>query len=186
MSTGKPRCVLDANVLFPASLRDTLLRCAEKQLLEPLWSQQILEELQRNLVALGAMDATRASRLVSAMTAAFPSAMVDNYARHIPFMHNDAKDRHVAAAAVEGAASCILTLNLDDFVALPEGISAVPPATVLLDLLNAAPDTVMQTLKEQHAELRHPPYSLVDLLNNLERFAGPFTDEVRRRLADSA
>lgn len=42
--------VLDANVLYPFSLRDTLLRLAELELFTPLWSTRILEEMRRNLV----------------------------------------------------------------------------------------------------------------------------------------
>ncbi len=42
--------VLDTNVLYPFSLRDTLLRLAELELFTPLWSTRILEEMTRNLV----------------------------------------------------------------------------------------------------------------------------------------
>ena len=45
------RGVLDACVLFPFSLRDTLLRAAAKDLYQLYWSEQILEEARRNLVA---------------------------------------------------------------------------------------------------------------------------------------
>jgi hypothetical protein len=36
--------VLDASVLYPLPLRDTLLRVAEAGLYEPCWSERILEE----------------------------------------------------------------------------------------------------------------------------------------------
>jgi hypothetical protein len=42
--------VLDADVLYLFSLRDTLLRLAELELYTPLWSARILEEMSRNLV----------------------------------------------------------------------------------------------------------------------------------------
>jgi hypothetical protein len=38
--------VLDACVLVPNSLCDTLLRLAERGFYRPLWSQQILDEVQ--------------------------------------------------------------------------------------------------------------------------------------------
>jgi hypothetical protein len=39
--------VLDACVLYPLPLRDTLLRCAEQNLYEVRWSRRILDELAR-------------------------------------------------------------------------------------------------------------------------------------------
>jgi len=43
--------VLDANVLFPFSLRDTLLRAAAAGFYQVRWSSQILDEMTRNLVS---------------------------------------------------------------------------------------------------------------------------------------
>jgi hypothetical protein len=44
------RAVLDASVLFPAAVRDTLLRAAGAGLYQLYWSSDILEEVRRNLV----------------------------------------------------------------------------------------------------------------------------------------
>jgi hypothetical protein len=45
--------VLDTCVIYPAHLRDTLLRQAERGLYRALWSADILDELHRNLVEDG-------------------------------------------------------------------------------------------------------------------------------------
>ena len=45
--------LLDANVLFPFSLRDTLLRAASAGFYQVRWSSQILDEMARNLVSTG-------------------------------------------------------------------------------------------------------------------------------------
>ncbi len=48
-----PIAVVDANVLFPLSLRDVLLRAVEKGLFRLRISRQIWDEVIRNLVAKG-------------------------------------------------------------------------------------------------------------------------------------
>ena len=42
--------VLDANVLFPFTLRDTLLRAAAADFYQLRWSSEILDEMISNLV----------------------------------------------------------------------------------------------------------------------------------------
>jgi hypothetical protein len=58
-----PRCtaVLDACVLVPIALADTLLRVADKGLYRPLWSMRILAEAQA-----ATEEVTRASTPASA------------------------------------------------------------------------------------------------------------------------
>nr|WP_218162028.1 PIN domain-containing protein [Mycobacterium malmoense] len=46
----KIRVLLDACVLVPYELADFLLRLADADLYEPLWSEEILTEVDRNLV----------------------------------------------------------------------------------------------------------------------------------------
>jgi hypothetical protein len=96
--------VLDACVLFPAALRDTLLRTAEACLYRPRWTDAILDEVRRNLVESGRISKGQAARLIDVMRGAFPSAMVAAYEHLIPFMTNHPKDRHVLAAAVASEA----------------------------------------------------------------------------------
>ena len=45
------RIVLDACVLYPPSLRDLLLTLASLEAFELRWSQEILEEFERNVLA---------------------------------------------------------------------------------------------------------------------------------------
>jgi predicted nucleic acid-binding protein len=73
------KVVLDANVLYPFSLRDTLLRAASEGLFQLYWSDQILEEARRSLVSSGRMTDERATRLRSVMEEAFPEAMVTGH-----------------------------------------------------------------------------------------------------------
>jgi hypothetical protein len=66
--------LLDANVLFPFSLRDTLLRAAAAGFYQMRWSSRILDEVTRNLVATGAMPVEKARRLRAIMEREFPEA----------------------------------------------------------------------------------------------------------------
>ena len=69
--------VLDACVLFPASLRDTLLRLAEtpRQYL-PRWSDQILEEVGRNLIGRRNLTPQKIARLMGQLEGHFPEARI--------------------------------------------------------------------------------------------------------------
>jgi hypothetical protein len=54
-------------VLYPAALRDMLLRAAENGLYQPRWSALILEEVRRNLIEDGGLDEARAWRPIAQM-----------------------------------------------------------------------------------------------------------------------
>jgi predicted nucleic acid-binding protein len=94
--------VLDANVLYPFSLRDLLLRLAEQELFDVVWSDRILEEMARSLIEDHQVTEVQAARLTEAMHRAFPDAAQDLDAIAViePTMRNHEGDRHVLAAAV--------------------------------------------------------------------------------------
>src|SRR5688572_30420644 len=98
--------VLDANVLYPFSLRDLWLRLAEQECFVHVWSGRILDEMNRNLVEDEKMDQERADRLTRVMRKAFPEAEqdLDAIAAIEPMMGNDQDDRHVLATAVVAGA----------------------------------------------------------------------------------
>jgi predicted nucleic acid-binding protein len=106
------RVVLDANVLYPFTLRDTLLRAAGEGFFQPYWSEQILQEAMHNLIENGVISKEQTSRLQTAMTSAFPEALVSGHEPLIAGMRNDERDRHVAAAAVKVGAQVIVTAKL--------------------------------------------------------------------------
>lgn len=175
------RVVLDANVLYPFTLRDTLLRAAALGMFQAYWSQDILDETTRNLVADGRMNEEQALRLTGAMASAFPEALVDGYELLVPAMPNNEKDRHVAAAAVKAGAQVIVTNNLKDFAILPGGIEAQSPDDFLLDLFDLAPDEMVELLLLQAAALDRPPLTFEQLLGGLETAVPTFVAAVRGR-----
>jgi predicted nucleic acid-binding protein len=180
------KVVLDANVLFPFTLRDTLLRAAEKGFFQLYWSEEILDETTRNLVSKLNMPEEKAGYLVSCMTSVFPEAMVTGYEYLIPAMRNQNKDRHVAAVAVKVAAQVIVTFNLKDFRNLPQGIEAQSPDEFLTNLFDLDPDTLTQIVEEQAKALKNPPRSLGDLIRGLAKSVPDFAKCIQEYLALAA
>jgi len=102
----KITALLDANVLYPAPLRDYLLHLASLGVYEPVWTTAIQDEWIRNLIKARpdisrvALEATR-----RAMDRAFPGSNVTNYDLLIEGLPlPDPNDRHVLAAAIKSQA----------------------------------------------------------------------------------
>lgn len=165
-----PAAVLDACALVPIRLTTTLLWLAEAGLVQPLWSEQILDEVRRNLPKVG-VEPARASRRVDMMRDAFGAeALVDGFEDLIDEMECDPKDRHVLAAAVAAGANTIVTFNLKDFpneAAAAHGIQIIHPDSFLVQLLGEHSDTVIATLESEAAALRKPPESITQFLATL-------------------
>jgi len=176
--------VLDASVLYPLPLRDTLLRVAAIELYDPFWSERILDEVTRNLIADARATGKQASNLVSAMQEAFDEAIVpeDAIARLEPAMTNHPEDRHVLAAAVASDAQAVVTLNLKHFpveTCEPFAIEALHPDTFLLDLYGLDSDRVLDVVERQAAVLSRPPMTTNDLLARLAATVPTFAQTLR-------
>jgi predicted nucleic acid-binding protein len=150
------KVVLDANVLYPFTLRDTLLRAASEGFFQIYWSAEILDEAIRNLIASTTITAAQGARLRQTMEKAFPEAEVSGYEPFIVGMQNDPKDRHVVAAAVKAGAQVIVTMNLRDFAPLPDGLEAQSPDEFLSNLFDLDADSFIELLRDQAAALRKP------------------------------
>jgi predicted nucleic acid-binding protein len=176
------KVVLDANVLYPFTLRDTLLRAASRGLFQACWSEQILEEARRNLVSTATITSEQAERLLATMRRAFPESTVRGHETLIAAMQNEEKDRHVAAAAVKVGAQVIVTLNLRDFSGLPAGLEAQSPDEFLVNLFDLDPGGMVELLTQQAAALKNPPRKLEDILGALDKLVPDFAAAARRRL----
>lgn len=174
MSSTEPAshrtALLDACTLVPIRLATTLLWLAEARLFELLWSDAILDEVERNLPKLG-VSPERAGRRVAMMRDAFgAAALVDDFEHLIADMTCDPKDRHVLAAAVRGTAGTLVTFNLKDFP--PEsvarhGVEVVHPDLFLTRLLTENPEEVIAALERGVAELHRPALMLREFLASL-------------------
>jgi predicted nucleic acid-binding protein len=176
--------VLDANVLFPASLRDTLLRAADAGLYRLQLTNDILEETRRNLVRKG-MSETKAQRLVEVIKDIYQETFVTGYHLLIGSMPNQEKDKHVLAAAVKSGAQVIVTQNLKDFpdkALAPFEIEAQSPDEFLIHLFYLDRDVIIRILLEQAGELRNPSKTVYEVLDTLALHVPKFADLIRRTL----
>lgn len=129
---------LDTNVLYRALINDFILELADRGLFRPLWSKEVLAELSKNLVA-NREDPHLVDKRISTMEHYFSDAIVTGYDDLVSAMTNDAKDRHVLAAAVRGCADVLVTFNLKDFPPRsvePFDLEVVHPDDFLLDQLD--------------------------------------------------
>lgn len=68
--------VLDACVLIPMPIADLLLRLADSKQFRPLWSVDIRDEVERNLISQLGLEPTTARRRVTVMREHFPRVSV--------------------------------------------------------------------------------------------------------------
>lgn len=188
-TTGSPVAVLDANVLYPQWLRDVLLALAALGYFEPAWSEQIIDEMRRNVLRdhSGIPPARFDAVTIAALRRAFPDAWVDVDEDLIANMDNAPGDRHVLAAAVAGSAQVVVTDNTTDFESpgyVASGrIAVMTPAAFLSQVLSEHQD-VLATALEHLADNRRGVSSVGDVLDQLERnqTLHPFVDLARTRL----
>ncbi len=178
-----PSAVLDACVLYPVGLRDTLLNAAEAGLFRVLWTEEILAETARNIVeSTPGLTAEHLEKTFAAMRRAFPEAMVHGYEHLVESMTNHPKDRHVLAAAVAARADVVVTANLRDFPSQacdPHGIRVEPPDQFLCDALKHEPDVVLAVLRAQAARKRRPVISVSEMLDHLAVVVPEFVTAIR-------
>lgn len=149
--------LLDTCVLVPSRARDVLLEIASAGAYWPLWSTEILAELDRTLRVLLAKRGASAeevdaylTRLFRQMRITFPDALVTEWEELISTIYlPDPDDRHVVAAARAGRADVIVTDNLADFppAALPASIARQSLDDFLLDLLDIHPGQVVTAVR---------------------------------------
>ena len=176
--------VLDANVLVPMSLRDTLLIAAEVGLYRPHWSHNILAEARATLLRLPQLRMTdaQADKMIGGMLTAFPDALVGGYEPLIEVMQNDPGDRHVLAVAVRVHASVIVTMNTKHFSASaldPWDIEAQRPDQFLTGLFDLNPEAMLRVIQTQAAQTQRPTLTVERVLSNVELFAPTFVERVR-------
>lgn len=168
--------VLDACVLYPMPLCDTLLRLAEDPAFyRPLWSEDILREVGKTLIEKGHTIKQRDRRL-DVMRAHFPEALVEVPGELVGAFNGipDPRDRHVLAAALQGKADAIITQNTKHF---PKecldkyGILCQNADDFLIHQYYLEPLQILEKLDEQASNIKQ---EREQLLRNLGRAVPQF------------
>lgn len=164
----------DANVLYPAELRNLLMHLALTGLFRAKWSADVHEEWisalleKRPDLTRDKLERTRALMDLHAV-----DALVTGYEDLIPGLHlPDPNDRHVLAAAIRGQANVIVTMNLRDFpaeIVAPFGIEAQHPDEFVVHLFDLAPEAVMAAAESHRQSLKNPPRTKGEYLETLAR-----------------
>lgn len=162
----------DACVLYPAPLRDLLVRLANTGIVRARWSEPILDECFRSILANRPdLKPEALVRTRELMTQAVPDCIVTGFEALIEGLDlPDKDDRHVLAAAIRSGAQAIVTFNLKDFPEqklVPYNVEAKHPDDFVLDAIDLAPGIVATVVAEQARALRNPPRSVGELLDTL-------------------
>lgn len=165
--------VYDANILYPAPLRDLFIRLAHAGLVRARWTETIHDEWLRNVLKdKPQLSPERLERTRTLMNEAVRDCLVTGYEELIDSLTlPDPDDRHVLAAAIRANAEVIVTCNLVDFpveTLVRFNIVARHPDDFLVSLLDVAPGAVCTAVKQQRESLRNPPKTTEELLATLE------------------
>lgn len=168
--------VLDACVLYSATLRDFLLHLVSQRLYQPKWSEKIHEEWTRSLLKNRPdLNAESLQRTVTMMNTLFEDANVEKISNYEDLLQKldlpDEEDRHVLATAIMSKAKYIVTFNLKDFPSNElekYNVNAISPDNFCLLLFEIDSELVKKSVSNQLYQLKNPPLSIEQLLQNLE------------------
>lgn len=175
----------DANILFSRTLRDYFLYVASAGAIEIHWSQQILDEMSRNLRTRLALDHIDTAHLEELMNDFIEYALVDvdpTDVATVEAIEMDAHDRHVLAATLSADAGVLLTDNTKHFPRewmTEHGIELLSGGDLIIRLAEQFPDK----LRTAHAKtLQFSPKSEAEVLATLEQSAGSAAAEAVRHV----
>lgn len=165
--------VLDANVLYPALLRDVLLSLAQTGIYVARWSADIEDEWSRHLIQDFPDKEASIRKMALQMQTAIPDCLIRGYE---PFIEGlklpDPDDRHVLAAAIVGHADVIVTSNIKDFpreILAGYDLELQSPDEFLVNQLNLYPLRALEALKAMRQRWRRPEMPATAMIDLMEQ-----------------
>lgn len=169
-----PVVILDACTLYPAALRDVLMRLSLHGMIRARWTNAIHNEwIAAVLRDRPDLTSERLQRTRELMDLHAEGCLVTGYEKRIKDIRlPDRDDRHVLAAAIEAEADMILTWNLRDFpdaTLTSHGLTAITPDDLLAGLLENHRDKLIVVLREARLSLKQPPRTAIEYLATLRK-----------------
>lgn len=178
--------IFDACVLYPAPLRDLLMRLAVTDLFKARWTDQIHEEwINALLREEGKFSREKLEYIRDLMDQHVRDAKVIGYESLIETIQlPDPNDRHVLAAAIRCNADAIVTANLKDFpkdILDQYHIEVIHPDDFVCYQLELAPGAVCNAVRLQRLALKKPPKTVEEFLVHLQKCQLPQTVSALKR-----
>jgi predicted nucleic acid-binding protein len=168
--------LLDACVLYPLAMADSLMSLASTGLFAAKWTTQIEHEWMRSLEARRPDLQGKLGFRRDQMRLAVPDWEVTEEAWRAFVQPQltlpDPDDIHVLAAALAGRVDCIVTANLKDFpakVLSQHGLEAIHPDAFITELWDAEPIAAIAAFKSMRARWKKPKAAPKDFAQAMER-----------------
>lgn len=165
---GKFSVIYDACVLYPAPLRDILMRLAVTDLFKARWTDKIHDEWISNLSKNNDIPIEKLERVKELMDKNVRDAKVEGFEYLIPQLKlPDNDDRHVLAAAIHSKSDGIVTRNLKDFpidVLNQFDIEPIHPDDFILYQLDLDTPKVIECFRKHRKALNKPKVNTENFL----------------------
>ena len=166
--------LLDANVLYPAPLRDFLLNLAATEIYQPKWNTIIQQEWKHNLLKNRPdLKERHLSRTIKLMESTFPEASTKIELEKLNEIKvPDENDKHVISSAIVSNSNYIVSWNVKDFpknLLQQFSIEAIKPDKFIEVLLKIDKKKVTLAFTNQLYSLKNPKLSKDQLLQILKK-----------------
>jgi predicted nucleic acid-binding protein len=194
--TKKPIAVIDACLIYPAGMRNTLMWLAWHKIYYPKWSEDIHREWMGHL-AKDRPDLTEKdlSHIKTEMDTNLHGNVRDYEHLIEQLTLPDPKDRHVLAVAIKSNAGFIVTENMKDFPSntLTEyGVKAIRPDNFIMELVAIDKEKCLESFRTQLSKMQKPPMEPEEFLQSLldkglrktVEFLEPYVNTLKPKRAD--
>lgn len=184
--TGAPRAVLDSDIVFSRVLHELMGRVAKRlELLDLVWSVELLAEARRSLVGKKGLSEDAAARWVDYLPQNFPDGETDLTGAvasvDLSALTDDPDDHHVCRLAIASGAAYLFTHDRGYLrpALQGHGIEVTAPDSFLTTAFDEASEGFLDLLERQAADWAGGR-SVDELLGAIERAgAAEFAGKVR-------